>query len=58
MLERHVAEISVNLAKAPVPPVPRPPIRERAPGKAGDGNTTGNERLLLLPVVDGVVKVG
>ena len=58
MLERHVAEISASLAKVPAPLVRRPPIRERAPGKAGDGNTTGNERLLLLPVVDGVVKVG
>eukprot|EP01043_Picozoa_sp_COSAG02_P068920 COSAG02_NODE_11614_length_1689_cov_1.713208_2_plen_114_part_00 len=55
--ERHEAEISANLAKAPVPPA-RPRLRESAAGQVGEGNTTGNNQLLLLPVVDGVLKVG
>ena len=57
VLQYHEAEVSANFAKAAVPPA-RPRLRETAAGKAGEGNTTGNERLLLLPVVDGVVKIG
>ena len=55
--ERHEAEIAANLAKTPVPPG-RSRLRDSAAGKAGEGNSTGNARLLLLPVVDGVLKVG
>ena len=56
VLQRHEADVSANFAKAAVPPA-RPRLRETAAGKPGEGNTTGNDRLLLLPVVDGVIKI-
>ena len=55
--ERHEAEIAANLAKTLVPPARRR-LGDSAAGKTAEGNSTGNTRLLLLPVVDGVLKVG
>lgn len=54
--EPHRATTSASLTKASLPPA-RLRLRDSAAGKPGEGNSMGNDRLLLLPVVDGAVRV-